>query len=96
MQVIIYEITFILLLFLYDIFKEKIDYYYMDIVTHPNLHKKLHIFGDALYMIGGSVVGAGIYEYILHNTILYFVLMYGTMLILIGASIRSHYEKEKR
>ncbi|PUE64067.1 hypothetical protein [Arcobacter caeni] len=96
MEIIIIEIVFIFLLFFLEILKEKIDYVYMEIITHPKLDNKLHIFGDSLYMIGGSVTGAGIYEYILKENFLFFVLSYGIMFILIGASIRSHYQKEKK
>lgn len=68
----------------------------MEIITHPKLDKKLHIFGDSLYMVGGSVVGAGLYEYISNDKFLFFVLLYGIMFILFGATIRSHYQKDKR
>ena len=65
----------------------------MEISTHPKLNKNLHIFGDSLYMIGGSVTGAGVYEIVANNKILTTVLILGIILIFFGASIRSKYKK---
>ncbi|MEV9476427.1 hypothetical protein [Aliarcobacter butzleri] len=87
------EIFIIFLLFIVEIFKENIDYFYMEIITHPKLNKNLHILGDSLYMIGGSVTGAGIYEIVANNRILTTVLILGIILIIFGASIRSKYKK---
>ena len=37
------EIIFIFLLFLIELFKKNLDYFYMEIVTHPKLNKNLYI-----------------------------------------------------
>lgn len=95
-KLLIAEVLFILLLFLFEILKEKMDYFYMEIITHPRLYVKLQIFGDSLYMIGGSLTGAGIYEYISKDSVLWFVLLYGIMFILLGSTIRSHYQKDNK
>lgn len=87
------EIIFIFLLFLIELFKKNLDYFYMEIVTHPKLNKNLYILGDSLYMIGGSVTGAGVYEIVVNNKILTTVLILGTILIFFGASIRSKYKR---
>jgi hypothetical protein len=90
------EIIFILLLFLGEVAKDKIDYLYMSFITNPKSDFRLHILGDSIYMIGGSVTGAGIYEYISKGDFLFFVLAYGIIFIIIGASLRSHYRKDKK
>ncbi|MDN5108115.1 hypothetical protein PJV93_10885 [Aliarcobacter butzleri] len=82
------EILIIFLLFIIEIFKENIDYLYMEIITHTKLNKNLHILGDSLYMIGGSVTGTGIYEIVANNKILTTVLILGIILVIFGASIR--------
>ena len=87
------EIVVIFLLFIIELFKVNIDYFYMEIITHPKLNKYLYILGDSLYMIGGSVTGAGIYEIVANNRILTTVLIFGTILIIFGASIRSKYKR---
>ena len=87
------EIIFIFLLFLIELFKKNLDYFYMEIVTHPKLNKNLYILEDSLYMIGRSVTGAGVYEIVVNNKILITVLILGTILIFFGATIRSKYKK---
>lgn len=90
------QIALIFILFLAELFKEKIDYLYMSILTDPKNGYRLYIFGDSLYMIGGSVTGAGVYEYILNDRILFLVFAYGIILIILGALLRSYFGKDKR
>lgn len=89
-------IFLILLLFLGEVFKDKIDYLYMSFITSPKSDYRLHLLGDSVYMIGGSVTGAGIYEYISKGEFLFFVLAYGIIFILIGASLRAHHRKDRK
>lgn len=49
--------------------------------------------GDAAYMVGESVLGADIYEYLIHSTLSINVLVFGIMLILGGAYIRERNKK---
>ena len=74
----------------YFLFLKNINFPYYQI---EKLNKNLYILGDSLYMIGGSVTGAGVYEIVVNNKILTTVLILGTILIFFGASIRSKYKK---
>lgn len=89
------ELTLIILLFLSEIkFYDKLDWFYMEIVTHPKAYKWFHIFGDSLYMVGGSVVGSGLYEYINNQKILTGVLIFGTIMIILGSYIKEKVNKK--
>ena len=68
----------------------------MEIITHPQYDKIVHIMGDAAYMVGESVLGADIYEYLIHSTLSINVLVFGIMLILGGAYIREKTKKDKK
>ena len=92
-KVFILEVTLIIVLFFLEIFEEKLDSLYEEIITHPKLNERLYILGDSFYMIGGSVTGAGIYEIVANDNILTTVLILGIMIIIFGASIRSKNKK---
>lgn len=87
--VISVEIILIFLLFFIEIYRNQVDYFYLWIVTHPKLNKNFHTLGDSLYMIGGSVTGAGTYDFVANNRILTHVILLGIILIVVGSFIRS-------
>jgi hypothetical protein len=61
---------------------------YEEIVTHPKLEGLLRIFGDILYMVGGSIVGAVIYTYFVEVIFYNIALIVGLLLIIMGAYLR--------
>jgi len=76
----------------------------MEIMTHPSLNRVLHIFGDSLYMIGGSVIGAWVYAYV-QNLVdveiktpkgdnLTLILILGIIGVVLGSFIREANRKE--
>lgn len=99
-RLLLYEIGLILALFLYELnlfrfFLIKLDRFYLEIVTHPKQKVIYHIFGDILYMVGGSVTGAGVYEYFANNNMLTLVIIVGIISIISGATIRENNKKGK-
>lgn len=94
------EVTVIIILFLFELkllkwILAKIDNIYEEILTHPKQKEIYHIFGDTIYMVGGSITGAGIYEYFANNRKLTFVIILGIILIISGAIIRENNRKGK-
>lgn len=94
------QIGFILILLLKEIgaFRKMlsaIDEIYLEVATHPNIDRVVYIAGDAGYMVGGSVLGAGIYEYLIHFTLSLSVLLCGIVMILFGAYVREKTRKGK-
>ena len=93
------QIGLIFILFLKEIgatnkMLNTLDWIYMEIATHPKANKWVHIFGDSMYMIGGSVEGAGLYEYVNNDNILTGVLLFGIIMIIIGAYIKEKAKKK--
>lgn len=88
---IVAQLVIIVLIFLYeirDVILKAIDRIYMEIVTHPKINTFMHLFGDALYMIGGGVFGSGTYEYMIHKDIEWYALVCGIIMIIVGAYIK--------
>ena len=88
MEIIIFELFVIFMLFLRELGIPK--RIYEEIYTNPITRKFLKIFGDVLYMIGGSVAAAVIYAYIVDaNKIFYFAAFaVGLSFVMLGAYLR--------
>jgi len=79
-------IGLILILFLKEI--GAIDWVYIKIAAYLKANKSVSTFGDSIYMIGGGVASAGVYQCINNDNILTGVLLSGIMMIYAGAKIR--------
>jgi ABC-type multidrug transport system permease subunit len=55
------ELLLILTLFLREL--GITAYIYEELYTHPSLKPFIKLFGDILYMVGGSVIGAVVYTF---------------------------------
>ena len=88
MELIIFELFVIFMLFLRELGIPK--RIYEEIYTNPVTRKFLKVFGDVLYMIGGSIAAAVIYAYIVDiNKVFYFTAFtVGLAFVLLGAYLR--------
>lgn len=86
MELIFIQIFIIFMLFLRELGIPRMIY--EEIVTNPLFTMLLKIFGDTLYMIGGSIVGAVIYAYFVETKIYIFALTTGVLFIMVGAYLK--------
>lgn len=88
MELIIFELFIIFMLFLRELGIPK--RIYEEIYTNPVTRKLLKIFGDVLYMIGGSIVAAVIFAYLIDTAkVFYFTaFIVGLAFVILGAYLR--------
>lgn len=88
MELIILEIFFIFMLFLRELGIPK--RVYEELYTNPKTRKLLKIFGDVLYMVGGSIVAAVIFAYIVDINKVFYVTAFivGIAFVTLGAYLR--------
>lgn len=86
MELIIFELFIIFMLFLRELgIPEKV---YMEIYTNPTARKFLKVFGDVLYMIGGSIIAAVIYAYVTGTGFYLLACIVGFAFVVLGAYLR--------
>ncbi|WP_129085783.1 hypothetical protein [Malaciobacter mytili] len=61
---------------------------YEELYTNPKLRTLIKVFGDVLYMVGGSIVGAAIYAYFVEVKLYLTVLIIGIIFIVIGSYLK--------
>lgn len=88
MELIIFELFVIFMLFLRELGIPK--RIYEEIYTNPVTRKLLKIFGDVLYMIGGSIVAAVIFAYIIDTEKVFYITAFivGLVFVILGAYLR--------
>lgn len=88
MELIIFELFVIFMLFLRELGIPK--RIYEEIYTNPVTRKLLKIFGDVLYMIGGSIVAAVIFAYIIDTEKVFYITAFivGLAFVILGAYLR--------
>lgn len=91
-NIIIVELLIILLLFLREL--GFTTYIYEETITNPYTRNLVKYFGDVLYMVGGSVIGAVIYTFYTTSLGFQFIPTFiGVFLIIVGAYLRDSKKK---
>lgn len=87
-KIIIFELFVIFMLFLREL--DIPIRIYEELYTNPITRKLLKVFGDVLYMIGGSIVAAVIFAYIIEvEKVFYFsAFIVGIIFVILGAYLR--------
>ncbi|WP_418181285.1 hypothetical protein ACNSOL_12315 (plasmid) [Aliarcobacter lanthieri] len=87
MKIILIEIIFIFILFIRELGLPKL--LYEELYTNPIARKMIPVFGDILYMVGGSIIASVVFAYILPPSIFSVsALMVGILFASIGAYLR--------
>ena len=86
-EIILIEITFIFMLFLRELGIPKL--LYEELYTNPTARKLIPVFGDILYMVGGSIIASVVFAYILPPGIFSIsALIVGILFASVGAYLR--------
>lgn len=86
-KILILEFLFIILLFLRELGVPRIIY--EELYTNPKTRVLLSVFGDVLYIVGGSIIASVVYSYLTSGVILNIAaLLVGISLTALGAYLR--------
>ena len=59
MEYILYEVIFIFILLIKELGIPKL--LYEELYTNPTARKLIPVFGDVIYMVGGSIIASSVY-----------------------------------
>lgn len=87
MEIILIEIILIFILFIRELGLPKL--LYEELYTSPKARKMIPVFGDILYMVGGSIIASVVFAYIVPPGIFSIsALIVGILFASIGAYLR--------
>ncbi len=87
MKIVLIEIILIFILFIRELGLPKL--LYEELYTNPTARKMIPVFGDILYMVGGSIIASVVFAYIVPPGIFSIsALIVGILFASIGAYLR--------
>ena len=87
MKIILIEIILIFILFIRELGLPKL--LYEELYTNPTARKMIPVFGDILYMVGGSIIASVVFAYIIPPGIFSSsALIVGILFASVGAYLR--------
>ena len=87
MELVLLILLFIFILFIRELGIPKL--LYEELYTNPTARKMIPVFGDVLYMVGGSIIASVVFAYIIPPCIFSFsALMIGISFVTVGAYLR--------
>ena len=87
MEYILYEVIFIFILLIRELGIPKL--LYEELYTNPTARKLIPVFGDVIYMVGGSIIASSVYALIEPtSTLSVSALLIGILFVMFGAYLR--------
>lgn len=87
MEYILYEVIFIFVLLIKELGIPKL--LYEELYTNPTARKLIPVFGDVIYMVGGSIIASSVYALIEPtSTLSASALLIGILFVMLGAYLR--------
>lgn len=87
MELVLLILLFIFILFIRELGIPKL--LYEELYTNPTARKMIPVFGDVLYMVGGSIIASSVYALIEPtSTLSVSALLIGILFVMFGAYLR--------
>ena len=87
MEYILYEVIFIFILVIKELGIPKL--LYEELYTNPTARKLIPVFGDVIYMVGGSIIASSVYALMEPtSTLSVSALLIGILFVMFGAYLR--------
>ena len=87
MEYILYEVIFIFVLLIKELGIPKL--LYEELYTNPTARKLIPVFGDVIYMVGGSIIASSVYALMEPtSTLSVSALLIGILFVMFGAYLR--------
>ena len=87
MEYILYEVIFIFILLIKELGIPKL--LYEELYTNPTARKLIPVFGDVIYMVGGSIIASSVYALMEPtSTLSVSALLIGILFVMFGAYLR--------
>ena len=87
MEYILYEVIFIFILLIRELGIPKL--LYEELYTNPTARKLIPVFGDVIYMVGGSIIASSVYALMEPtSTLSVSALLIGILFVMLGAYLR--------
>ncbi len=87
MEYILYEVIFIFILLIRELGIPKL--LYEELYTNPTARKLIPVFGDVIYMVGGSIIASSVYALMEPtSTLSVSALLIGILFVMFGAYLR--------